>query len=528
MVCTAVLLLVTLAPSPPEEVVARVDGTAITAAEVAARAAGLRSAGQSAAPQDVLKTLIDDALLAEDAERRGLAATPEVADQLRRTLRRLARERLIEKRTDGAALATDEALLEMFHATRDEARVFLFVAGTREEAQTVKERLAGGADFAEEARRSLDPRSSAKGGDMGALTRVAMKPEIAEQAFRVPLRTPVGPFQMDPGFAVIEVRSRYVADEKDFPAAKEELRKFAVPQLAAEAKAHYAQQLRKRWPATVDDAFLDRTGTATVLPPGDMAHVVARTGDAEIRYGEIVPDLAALSGGSRSTHMSGPSVKKELVQRRIDDLLFEREAVAAGFDKDPVVLARFATERRQLLAVAGALDARARAGEPTEAEIEQEYRAHPADHLRAARRECWHLLAASRDDAEALRKKLAAGTPLDSLSRQGRDGRIGEISFDRLDDYAKQEPALAAALRTVPADQPSAPVQSRMGWHVLRCGPVAPEAPIPLAEARPAIAQRLRDERARRAFDAQVAALRGKARISIDEQGLSRALAAAR
>ncbi|HET9551881.1 MAG TPA: hypothetical protein VFP50_02845, partial [Anaeromyxobacteraceae bacterium] len=71
------------------------------------------------------------------------------------------------------------------------------------------------------------------------------------------------------------------------------------------------------------------------------------------------------------------------------------------------------------------------------------------------------------------------------------------------------------------------PVKSKMGWHVLRCGPYQPPSPVPLAEVSPAIKAELSRRRGDDAVRKKIAELRARARISLDEQALARATATA-
>src|SRR5512132_2157214 len=89
MLSPALLLLaLAAAPPAPSDVLARVNGVAITSPDVAERRRALGARGASLATADLVDTLVNDALLAGEARRRGLdrdrAVVAEVESQRRR------------------------------------------------------------------------------------------------------------------------------------------------------------------------------------------------------------------------------------------------------------------------------------------------------------------------------------------------------------------------------------------------------------------------------------------------------------
>lgn len=525
------LLLVTLLSTPaPPDVVARVDGAAITASDLSARIAARKSAGASASPSDALGSLIDDALLTREGERLDLAREPEVAAQLEAKRRELAASRMLERELD-AVRADDAAARALYHQSADQIRLDLVVVATKPEAEAVLGRIRAGARFAVEAQRSLDPDTVSRGGDTGYQLRMNLQPALADAAFAAPLDTPSGPVPLGIGWAVFQVRGRKIADEKGYAAARDDLLRQATAQLRTEAKRHFLEKKRAALHVQLDEAFLDTTGVSLEATPAQREHVLATVGRSTLRYGDVLPEVAAIARGAQRAHASGPAVKKDVARRRIDRMVLEDEAMARGYGRDPEVEAGVAAERRTLVGVAAALRIRGGAPAPTDADLEAWYRKHAAELTRPARRECAQIVAPSKDDAWAARRRVEAGARFEDVARASSTdgttaaagGRIGVIDLDRLDAVAKVEPALAGAIREAKAGALAGPVRSRAGWHVLRCGPVTPAAPAPLAEVRDAIVARVRAERGEEALRAALAGFRARAKISIDERRLAAA-----
>jgi peptidyl-prolyl cis-trans isomerase D len=78
-----------------------------------------------------------------------------------------------------------------------------------ERAQTLREEIVGGADFAEVAsRESADPGSRAQGGDLGNFGRGRMVPAFDEAAFTLPVGQVSEPVQTQFGYHLIQVQER--------------------------------------------------------------------------------------------------------------------------------------------------------------------------------------------------------------------------------------------------------------------------------------------------------------------------------
>jgi len=86
-------------------------------------------------------------------------------------------------------------------------------AASREKAVAVRQEIAGGADFAEVARReSRDPGSATLGGELGVFTPGRMVQPFDSVVFAAPVGLVAQPIQTARGFHVIEIENRWGAD----------------------------------------------------------------------------------------------------------------------------------------------------------------------------------------------------------------------------------------------------------------------------------------------------------------------------
>ncbi|MGK2226711.1 MAG: peptidyl-prolyl cis-trans isomerase C [Devosia sp.] len=159
----------------PETVVATVDGSPITEADLGFAAEDLAQELQQMPPEQrkpfLVRVLIDMKVMAKAGEAAGMADTPLFKQRLQylqdRSLRRAYfAETIAQGVTEEAVRAEYDKLVADFQPS-PEIRASHILVPTEEEAQAVKAELDGGADFATLAKdKSIDP-GAANGGDLG-------------------------------------------------------------------------------------------------------------------------------------------------------------------------------------------------------------------------------------------------------------------------------------------------------------------------------------------------------------------------
>ena len=219
-VAGAVLSLVFAAIAPAvaqdgDQIVARVNGEAITEADLALAAQDFRDTlGQLPPDQRVMALIngiIDIRLMARAAEAEGLDETDEGARRLAfvrdRALRtEYLRERVFDGITDEAVQALYDEQVQEFEP-QEEIRASHILVETEEEARALIAQLDDGADFAELAKtNSLDLGSGAAGGDLDFFGRGRMVPPFEEAAFALEVGAYTAePVQSNFGWHIIAV-----------------------------------------------------------------------------------------------------------------------------------------------------------------------------------------------------------------------------------------------------------------------------------------------------------------------------------
>lgn len=239
-------------PEPGDRAVARVQNQTIWASDVKreAVAQGLIGEGE---PLDVtsdlfrrvLDEVVDQKLLAREAERRGLDNSPLAQRRLEATRERILGDMLVENVVNGAI--SDQAVETLYREqlrlaqTSEEIRVRLILSRTRQEADAVIGILGQGAAFEAVAmERSIDEATRFSGGDLGYST-VDVMPQAYANALRdAPAGSTVGPFQTEGGWAVLRVEDR----RRESPPTLEQARPQIVRYLTYEGVRQLLEELR--------------------------------------------------------------------------------------------------------------------------------------------------------------------------------------------------------------------------------------------------------------------------------------------
>jgi peptidyl-prolyl cis-trans isomerase C len=255
------------APEADDTAVARVQDQTLWASDVRREAVARGLIGEDE-PLDVssdlfrrvLDEVIDQKLLAAEAERRGLDNAALAQRRLEATRQRILGDMLVESVVDGAI--SDNAVETLYREqlrlarTSEEIRVRLILSATKSEADAVVGILGQGAAFeAVAAERSIDEATKFSGGDLGYST-----PDVMPQAYAAALRdaragTTVGPVQTEGGWAVLRVEDR----RTEAPPTLEQARPQIVRYLTYERVRQLLEQLRGK--ADVD-VLIDADDTA--------------------------------------------------------------------------------------------------------------------------------------------------------------------------------------------------------------------------------------------------------------------------
>lgn len=239
-------------PEPGDRAVAKVQDETIWASDVKREAVAQGLVGEGE-PLDstsdlfrrVLDEVVDQKLLAAEAERRGLDNSALAQRRLEATRERILGDMLVETVVNGTI---DDQSIETIYReqvrlaeTSEEIRSRLILSRTREEADAVVGLLAQGSAFEAVAQqRSIDEATRFSGGDLGYATLDVLPQAYANALRDRPAGSTVGPFQTEGGWAVLRVEDR----RRETPPTLEQARPQIVRYLTYEGVRQLLEQLR--------------------------------------------------------------------------------------------------------------------------------------------------------------------------------------------------------------------------------------------------------------------------------------------
>lgn len=235
----------------PNRVVARVNGIAITEADlaIAEEDPSLSLPGMSEQQKRELLVgyLVDLKIGAAAAEAAKVGDSPDFARRLAYFRDKLLLDEYLEREV--ARVVTPEAARKLYDDTvksitpEEEVRARHILVDGEDDAKKVAERLKKGEDFAKIAGEvSKDPGSKAEGGDLGFFTKERMVAPFAEAAFKLQPGQISEPVKSQFGWHVIKVEERR---QKPIPAF-EEMREQIDNYLARKAQQDVILALREK------------------------------------------------------------------------------------------------------------------------------------------------------------------------------------------------------------------------------------------------------------------------------------------
>lgn len=270
-------------PEAGDQAVAKVEDQTIWASDVRreAVAQGLIGDGE---PLDVtsdlfrrvLDEVVDQRLLAREAERRGLDESELAQRRLEATRQRILGDMLVESVVNGSI--SDQAVERLYQEqlrlaqNAEELRLRLILSRTRPEAEAVVGVLAQGAAFeAVAGERSIDEATRFSGGDLGYSTLDVLPQAYADSLRDQPSGALVGPFETEGGWAVVKVEDRRPAT----PPTLEQARPQIVRYLTYEGVRRLLEELRGKAEIEMLPAPRATTPAAPAAPPPSKGAVAS-------------------------------------------------------------------------------------------------------------------------------------------------------------------------------------------------------------------------------------------------------------
>jgi peptidyl-prolyl cis-trans isomerase C len=223
------------AAQPADKVLARVDGSPVTEADVALAAEdpalSLPAMDEAQKRDIIVGYLVDLKIGAKAAEAAKVGEGPEFARKLAYFRDKLLLDEYLEREVKKAV--TPEATRKLYDETiknvkpEPEVRARHILVETEDEAKKAQGRLRGGEDFAKVAGElSKDPGSKTDGGDLGFFTQDRMVQPFAEAAFKLEPGKVSDPVKSQFGWHLIKVEEKRMKPIPPYEEMKEQVETY--------------------------------------------------------------------------------------------------------------------------------------------------------------------------------------------------------------------------------------------------------------------------------------------------------------
>lgn len=230
--------------------------------------------------------------------------------------------------------------------------------------------------------------------------------------------------------------------------------------------------------------------------PLSPSRVVARVGDRVLTVGEIQQEFARIPPQFSSYFDQGER-KEQHVQNLVDKLLFARKAREQGaLQKEEIK--RKIDSYIEMVLYSEFLRSITESLQVSPEEIRQYYEANRETFSTPERVRARHILVKTEEEAKKVKAELDAGAAWDELAKNySTDKRTalrgGDLGFFRRGDLPEKEVETAAF--GMAAGSVSAPVKSRLGWHIIRLEEKKPREIQPLGSVENSIQNRLLNQK---------------------------------
>ena len=214
-------------------------------------------------------------LLVQEAEKRKMSETPEVAEQVANLRRELMIRALVQDEIGNKVKVEEKEVEEYFKAHPDEfsgdtVHLRHIVLQNEDEAKDIKARLAKNESFDDLAKKySQDSATAAKGGDLGFLSREQVLPEFARVAFSLKPGEVSDPVKTPFGFHVIKLIERKTGQPASLDQVKGQLQRRLTEERQSQRFQAWIKELEAGAKITKDESLLPvgNFGQAAPAPP---------------------------------------------------------------------------------------------------------------------------------------------------------------------------------------------------------------------------------------------------------------------
>jgi parvulin-like peptidyl-prolyl isomerase len=393
------------------------------------------------------------------------------------------------------------------------------VTDSAEKAEAARARLLAGESFDLVARDASISPSRTFGGRLGLVGWGAQEPEWEKAVFSLEPQALSGVFRTGRGWHVVQLESVRDEERPPFEKARPRIEGILVKRKTAERKTAFSELLWSKYHARLADR--DRSPAALAAAHKETPEAAVATWDGgalSVReyFARLdMRELAAVPPGLAADAL------EERMRGMVNEPLCLLEARARGLDHAPEV--EDATRRFREGLMEGALydgyvlkDVAV-----TDEEVRAFYDAHRAELLSPEKRRVSHILVATEEEAQDVKRRLDAGESFAELvTSRSKDAASLKAGGDLGWIVAKDVPPDFAPVLSLGEGETSGPLPSKFGFHLVKVVSVVPARPLEWDEAKADVRKRLEQQKRREKRALWVERLRADSKIEVSRSGL--------
>lgn len=516
---------------PPPIVLAVVDGAELTF-DVAYETFlashtghGVLVRGEEAV-RDLAGRLVERELFLMEAETLGVPAEPGVTEVVESYRGQVAADEFWKREVQDRVVVTD-ADVEAFYDKTDVAlSLTLIVAADQATAESLRARVVAGEDMAKLARTESTHASRNFDGQLSLVRRGELFRALEGPTFAL---TEPGSLTevvaIDTGFAFARLDQRSVnTDRPPRDKAIPQIRGILIERAQKKLAAEVDERILKSAEVTIEATHLSR---ANVLDGQDGGAIVARAAGETLSLAELREgvDLAKLRAAPPD---SGEETGSLLARQWARGRALVAAAKQAGLFDAPQVTRRVTSFRRDVIMKTLCDNYVWPDSEPNDKDVQRYYQEHQATEFTTPlEARLAYIVVPTEDEGRALRARLDAGEDFEKLAREAskdaasamHGGRIGWVKPGEL------LPPVEAAIQKLAKGGIDGPIATPEGVFVVHVLDRKEPTLIPFEQARGSAQRSLTKLRRQEAYATWAKALRDRAEVSLNAEGVAQAVA---
>ncbi len=222
--------------------------------------------------RDALNKLIRDQVVIVGAYKEGLDKEVENDTTLQKQKDQILLSALGKKEIVNKSKVSEQEIKSQYDKMKEEIHAWHILVETKEQADSIYQKLKEGADFAELAKeKSMDPSAGSNAGDLGFFGWGRMIPEFQEVAFKLKDGEISRPVKTTYGWHIIKLVERREAKQPPYEEAKDKIRAQLEREKNQKRVTEYFEELKKKVNFKLNEKALDLLmSKRTEIPPDTL------------------------------------------------------------------------------------------------------------------------------------------------------------------------------------------------------------------------------------------------------------------